>query len=125
MTGFLVKPQGQHPEAEDCLWWLAANRVMQAMFMLLDAKRWIERELPWWRRKQGADHIWCSSAPPLFCVCSATMLMSQKMPLAQGQPEQDLPGWCPSVRLTCRCAGEVWCAEREVEVFDGVQAGDA
>ena len=36
----------------------AANRVMQAMFMLLEAKRWIERELPWWSRKQGRDHIW-------------------------------------------------------------------
>ena len=35
----------------------AANRVMQAMFMLLEAKRWIERELPWWARKQGRDHI--------------------------------------------------------------------
>ncbi|CAK0774152.1 hypothetical protein CVIRNUC_004140 [Coccomyxa viridis] len=35
-----------------------ANRVMQAMFMLLEAKRWIERELPWWARKQGRDHFW-------------------------------------------------------------------
>ena len=26
--------------------------------MLLEAKRWLERELPWWSRKQGRDHIW-------------------------------------------------------------------
>ena len=74
--GFLREAPVTKPGAEHCLWWLAANRVMQAMFMLLEAKRWIERELPWWGRKQGADHIWCSSAPRLFCVCLATTHMS-------------------------------------------------
>jgi hypothetical protein len=31
---------------------------MQAMFMLLEAKRWIERQHPWWSRQGGRDHIW-------------------------------------------------------------------
>ena len=52
--------------------------------MLLEAKRWIERELPWWGRKQGADHIWCSSAPPLFCVCSAITRMSLEDAIGTG-----------------------------------------
>ncbi len=36
---------------------------MQGMFMLLEAKRWIEKELPWWRRRQGKDHIWYVTCP--------------------------------------------------------------
>ncbi len=47
----------------------AANRVMQGMFMLLEAKRWIEKELPWWRRRQGRDHIWYLPSP----ACTAYM----------------------------------------------------
>ena len=34
------------------------------MFMLLEAKRWIEKELPFWNRTQGADHIWYSNLAP-------------------------------------------------------------
>ena len=48
----------------------AANRVMQGMFMLLEAKRWIEKELPWWRRRQGRDHIWYAASPA--CTVSAS-----------------------------------------------------
>ena len=41
--------------------------------MLLEAKRWIEAELPWWRRRQGRDHIWYAARPVrLACVASWT-----------------------------------------------------
>lgn len=36
--------------------------------MLLEAKRWIETELPWWRRRQGNDHIWYAISP--VCIAS-------------------------------------------------------
>lgn len=38
---------------------VAANRVMQAMFMLVEAQKWVEANFPWWRRRGGRDHIWC------------------------------------------------------------------
>ncbi|BDA44351.1 probable glucuronosyltransferase [Coccomyxa sp. Obi] len=39
-------------------WLVAANRVMQAMFMLLEAQRWVDTTFPYWRRRAGRDHIW-------------------------------------------------------------------
>jgi len=43
---------------------IAANRVMQGMFMLLEAQRWVATNFPWWRRRGGQDHIWCAFFPP-------------------------------------------------------------
>ena len=42
-------------------WLVAANRVMQAMFMLLEAQRWVDTSFPYWRRRAGRDHIWCAA----------------------------------------------------------------
>ena len=33
-------------------------RVMHASNLMLDAKRWVDEHLPYWRRKDGRDHIW-------------------------------------------------------------------
>ncbi len=40
---------------------LAGPRVMHAATMLLEAKRWLETELPYWNRTGGRDHIWLIS----------------------------------------------------------------
>ena len=62
----------------------AANRVMQGMFMLLEAKRWIEKELPWWRRRQGKDHIWYATTPALHGLWSRTASCLQAKGLMAG-----------------------------------------
>jgi hypothetical protein len=36
----------------------AVERVFQMAMMTLEAKRWLENHLPYWKRRGGADHIW-------------------------------------------------------------------
>ncbi|KAK9909083.1 hypothetical protein WJX75_006916 [Coccomyxa subellipsoidea] len=42
-------------------------RVMHAATMLLEAKRWLETELPYWNRTGGRDHIWLISHDEASC----------------------------------------------------------
>ena len=46
---------------------LAGPRVMHAATMLLEAKRWLETELPYWNRTGGRDHIWLISHDEASC----------------------------------------------------------
>ncbi len=31
---------------------------MHAANMLLEAKRWLQKHMPWWDRRGGRDHVW-------------------------------------------------------------------
>jgi hypothetical protein len=31
---------------------------MHAANMMLEAKRWLQKTMPWWDRRGGRDHIW-------------------------------------------------------------------
>ena len=33
-------------------------RPMHAANLVLEAKRWLQKEMPWWDRRGGRDHIW-------------------------------------------------------------------
>ncbi len=34
---------------------------MHMAVLMLEAKRWIEKTHPWWRRRGGRDHIWLAT----------------------------------------------------------------
>ncbi len=95
------------------------------MFMLLEAKRWIERELPWWGRKQGADHIWSDSAP----LCYGCSAMTPKPLRPYQSHKNNLKRPCPvGVLLSDLLAGlmvKYGLLREEKTALDGVQACDA
>ncbi len=33
-------------------------RPMHVLNMLLEVKRWLQKEMPWWDRRGGRDHVW-------------------------------------------------------------------
>ncbi len=42
---------------------------MQAMFMLLEAQRWVDTKFPYWLRRAGRDHIWYALLIPAELLC--------------------------------------------------------
>lgn len=54
----------------------AGPRVMHAAMMLLEAKRWLETELPYWNRTGGRNHIWLISHDEGSCWAPAEIRSS-------------------------------------------------
>ena len=45
----------------------AAPRPMHGSNMMLEAKRWLEKAFPFWKRRNGRDHIWLAAADEGAC----------------------------------------------------------
>lgn len=65
---------------------------MHAARMLLEAKQWIEANMPWWQRRGGRDHIWLVTHDEASCWVPAAL-----------RPSIILSHWGRKVRPDYRC----------------------
>eukprot|EP00798_Chlamydomonas_sp_ICE-L_P012371 gene12371-15556_t len=57
--------------------YLTYNRPMHAANMMLEVKRWLEKTHPWWKRRQGRDHIWLMAHDEVCVYVSISLAPSE------------------------------------------------